>query len=218
MKRKATGPRFIQLFTFVKRSLAYHGLSPYARCALIELIDRYNGVNNGLIGLGVRELSDALDCSRDAAARALRELDDSGLARPAKVGVWQGRRATEWRLSFYTCNASGEVAHLDWPQRPQSVSKDTKSEPTVRQEGHSSTRGRTQRRPQSVRKDAKPKIPVRQEGHSVDLPVPGRVMNSEEEGVCARCAGEGCARCTTPMETAPAPPATRLGGGGGSAQ
>jgi hypothetical protein len=39
----------------VKRSAAYHGLGSYARSLLFELIDRYNGCNNGMIGLGVRE-------------------------------------------------------------------------------------------------------------------------------------------------------------------
>jgi hypothetical protein len=35
------GRRFIQLYTNVKRSEAFHGLSVYARCALFELLDRY---------------------------------------------------------------------------------------------------------------------------------------------------------------------------------
>jgi hypothetical protein len=67
------GRRFIQLWTNVKRSEAYYGLSVYARSALIELLDRYTGCNNGMIGLGCRELADALNCSRDRAAKALRE-------------------------------------------------------------------------------------------------------------------------------------------------
>jgi hypothetical protein len=37
------------------RSEAYHSLSALARALLFELIDRYNGCNNGLIVLGVRE-------------------------------------------------------------------------------------------------------------------------------------------------------------------
>jgi hypothetical protein len=49
----------VRLFRFVKRSQAWHDLSLAARCALIELIDRYNGINNGMIGLGVRELAKA---------------------------------------------------------------------------------------------------------------------------------------------------------------
>lgn len=92
---------------------------------------RYNGCNNGMIGLGCRELADALNCSRDTAARALRELDDCGMARPTTGGVWRGKRATEWRLTFYRCDKTGELPVLNWPHR-QPVGKDTK----VRVEGH----------------------------------------------------------------------------------
>ena len=47
--------QYIQLYRNVKRSQAYHSLTVYARALLIELIDRHNGCNNGMIGLGVRE-------------------------------------------------------------------------------------------------------------------------------------------------------------------
>ena len=75
------------IFRNVKRSAAYHGLTVYGRAALLELIDRYDGCNNGMIGLGVRELAYELRCSRGAASIALRELDDAGLARPVTMGA-----------------------------------------------------------------------------------------------------------------------------------
>ena len=83
---KGGGRRFIQLYHNVKRSRAYHGLSVYARCALFELLERYTGINNGMIGLGCRELAEELNCSRDTAAKALRELDDSGLVATSDGG------------------------------------------------------------------------------------------------------------------------------------
>jgi hypothetical protein len=113
------GRRFIQLYANVKNSQAYHDLSSHARCALIELLGRYTGVNNGMIGLGVRELSAALKCSHGTAIKAFRELDDAGLARPMKVGVWRGKKATEWRLTFYRCDATGELPILNWPARSE---------------------------------------------------------------------------------------------------
>jgi hypothetical protein len=58
-KRKKSGPPFVRLFRFIKRSQAFHGLSMPARCALIEVLDRYTGINNGMIGLGYRLESDA---------------------------------------------------------------------------------------------------------------------------------------------------------------
>ncbi len=137
------GRRFIQLWTNVKRSAAYHGLSAYARSALIELLDRYTGCNNGMIGLGCRELADELNCSRDRAAKSLRELDDSGLARPLTGGAWRGKKATEWRLNFYRCDKTGELPIHNWPTRSQSVCEDAKD----RAAGHKrslSPFGRTQ--------------------------------------------------------------------------
>jgi hypothetical protein len=67
-QRRKSGPPFLQLYRFVKRSQVWHDLSLTARCALIELIDRYNGINNGMIGLGVRELAEELNCSLGSAA------------------------------------------------------------------------------------------------------------------------------------------------------
>jgi hypothetical protein len=127
--RRKGGRPFIQLFRNVKRSEAYYGLSTYARCALFEPLDRYNGINNGMIGLGCRELADALRCSRDRAAKALRELDDSGLARPLTGGVWRGRKATEWRLTFKRCDKTGDLPILNWLPHVKSVKKDAKVRP-----------------------------------------------------------------------------------------
>jgi hypothetical protein len=116
-RRRSGGPPFVQLFRFVKRSQAWADLSLPARCALIELLDRYTGINNGMIGLGVRTLADALRCSQATATRALRELDDSRLAVPTTPGCWRGKRATEWRLAFYRCDKTGELPNKSWPAR-----------------------------------------------------------------------------------------------------
>src|SRR5262249_16326578 len=95
----------------------YHCLSCPARAALIELIDRHNGINNGFIGLGVRELAYELGCGHATAQRALQELDDARLAQPTKVGAWRGKKATEWRLTFRLCNKTGELPINSWEQR-----------------------------------------------------------------------------------------------------
>ena len=109
--------QFVQLYRNVKRSQAYHSLSVYARALLVELIDRHNGCNNGMIGLGVREAKYELGCSQGRVSRAMRELDDAGLARPTKIGAWRGRRATEWRLMFLRCDKTQEPAVTQWEQR-----------------------------------------------------------------------------------------------------
>ena len=118
-RRHKSGPPFIRLFRFVKRSQAYHDLSLPARCALIEIMDRYTGINNGMIGLSVRTLADELKCSHSTAGRALRQLDDSRLAMPLTAGSWRGKKATEWRLTFLRCDKTGELPNKNWPLRSQ---------------------------------------------------------------------------------------------------
>jgi hypothetical protein len=116
-RRRGNKRRFIQLWTNVKRSAAYHGLGCHARAALIELLDRYHGINNGMIVLSVRELAHELRCGVDTARRALVELDDAGLVQPITGGRWKGKRATEWRLTFYRCDKTGELPACDWKLR-----------------------------------------------------------------------------------------------------
>jgi hypothetical protein len=117
------GRRFIRLWMNVKCSQAYYDLSVYARCALFELLERYSGINNGMIGLGCRELAEAIKCAQATAYKALRELDDAGLARPTTMGFWRGKRATEWRLTFFPCNKTGELPVLNWTARSVRVEK-----------------------------------------------------------------------------------------------
>jgi hypothetical protein len=118
MRGKArSGRKYLQLYANVKRSRAYHGLSTYARALLFELIDRHTGINNGMIGLGVREAAYELDCSQSTVSKAMRELDDSGLARPLTPGVWRGKRATEWRLMWLRCEKTGDLPVSNWEQR-----------------------------------------------------------------------------------------------------
>jgi hypothetical protein len=114
---KISGPHFIQLFHYVKRSTSYHGLGAIARALLIELIDRYNGCNNGMIVLGVREAAYEIGCSQMSISRAGRELDDAGLARPTKLGAWRGREATEWRLMWRRCDKTGDLPRSVWVER-----------------------------------------------------------------------------------------------------
>src|SRR5262245_6590012 len=136
---KGGGRRFIQLWTNVKRSEAYYGLSAMARSALIELLDKYTGCNNGMIVMGVRELSRRLNCSMDTAARALRELDDAGLARPNEVGLWRGKKATTWRLTFYVCNSTGELPIKNWLAHSEYDAPYAKVRPIVRKDILSTT-------------------------------------------------------------------------------
>ena len=109
--------QFIRFFSNVKRSKAYHGLSRTARALLFELLDRYTGINNGMIGLGTREAGYELRCGQATICRAMDELDDAGLAHPTKLGSRLGKKATEWRLTFLRCDLSGDSPRTEWEQR-----------------------------------------------------------------------------------------------------
>ena len=131
------------LHSNVKRSRP-HGLGARARALLFELIDRYNGANNGMIGFGAREAAYELQCGKSSAASALRELDDSGLARPMTPGAWRGKKATEWRLMFLRCDKTQDPAVKVWDQRPrlsQCDPLDSKVQPAGIREGLSADLG-----------------------------------------------------------------------------
>jgi hypothetical protein len=144
--------KFLQLYTNVKRSKAYHQLTSYARSLLFELIDRYNGCNNGMIGFGVREAVYELGCCKGTVSNAMRELDDTGLARPTKIGAWRGKRATEWRLMWLRCDKTGDLPVSAWEQR-KPFSEFTTQDTKVHEVGHRervSSPGRTHRRKNST--------------------------------------------------------------------
>ena len=107
------------------------------------MLERYTGINNGMIGLGCRELAEELNCARDTAAKALRELDDSGLVQPLTAGMWRGKKATEWRITFFRCDKTGELPILNWEPSSQSVSQDAKVRVVGRKRSLSPS-GRTQ--------------------------------------------------------------------------
>lgn len=111
-KYKRKGKRkFIMIDGYVKRSAAWSSLSPNARAVYLELKWRYDGMNNGRIGLGERELSTELHIGRDTARRALNELIEKGFLKKAKASGFsvKHRAATEWLLTEYPCDVTGEL-------------------------------------------------------------------------------------------------------------
>lgn len=109
-KRKGKS-KFVMIEAYVKRSAAWNALTPNARSAYIEVKWRYDGTNNGRIVLGERELAGELGIGRDTARRALAELIETGFIQKAKLSGFsmKNRAATEWRLTEYTCDLTGEL-------------------------------------------------------------------------------------------------------------
>lgn len=78
---------------------------------LIELIDKYNGHNNGMIGFGNREAGAALNKERDTGWRALSMLMDRGFIVVTSDSTFnQKKLAREWRLTHLPDDRTGHKA------------------------------------------------------------------------------------------------------------
>lgn len=107
--RSKTASRFVMLEEYLLRSDAWQEASPNARAALIELLRRYNGTNNGSIRMGVRELGPLLGRSHHYAARALLELEELGFIECKSLGgfAMRNRKASEYLLTMHRCDLTG---------------------------------------------------------------------------------------------------------------
>ena len=95
------GEPFIGLPAAVVYSEAYTRLSCDARAVLTEILGRFNGYNNGLIGISSRELCTRLKTSNARRIRdAVRDLFATGLIDIAVEGKWKARQARLYRLTF----------------------------------------------------------------------------------------------------------------------
>ncbi|MDX3976990.1 hypothetical protein [Shinella sp.] len=135
-KRKGKS-KFIMLEGYVKRSAAWRALTPIERCAYLEVKWRFSGTNNGRIGLGCRELADELNMGRDSANRALEGLIEKGFIAKARSSGFnvKNRVVTEWRLTEYPCDVTGELPTKDFmrwtpTKKAQSDPSDTQSDPS----------------------------------------------------------------------------------------
>ena len=133
-KRKGK-QKFLMIESYIFKSAAWRALTPVERAAYLEVKWRYDGLNNGRIGLGVRELSEALQTSKDTANRALIGLIDKGLTKKAKASGFnmKNRMATELRLTEYRCDVTGELPtkeFMRWQpaEKAQSDRKDVQSD------------------------------------------------------------------------------------------
>lgn len=132
-KRKGRA-KFIMIDGFVKRSAAWQALTPNDRATYLELKWRYDGLNNGRIGLGNRELAEELKSSKDTARRSLDNLIEKGFLRKAKASGFsvKHRAATEWLLTEYRCDVSGHLPTKDFMRwqpenKQQAQQKDTQA-------------------------------------------------------------------------------------------
>lgn len=90
----------------VADSPAYLALNPFERAVLAEILRRFNGYNNGSIGVTYEEIGERLkglnQCrpNNRRIARAVARLVDHGLIGEPEPHSWMERRSREYRLTF----------------------------------------------------------------------------------------------------------------------
>lgn len=132
-KRKGKS-KFIMIDGYVKRCAAWKALTPVERAVYLEVKWRYDGMNNGRIGLGLRELANEINMGRDTAGRALDALVRYGFIVKTKASAFnvKNRKVAEWRLTEYPCDVTGELptkTFMRWEptKKQQSHPSDTQS-------------------------------------------------------------------------------------------
>lgn len=143
-RSKGSLSSFVALEHFLLESEAWQSLSLCARQAYIEIARIYSGNNNGSLALSARGLSKRLHVSKATASRALGDLGERGFVEIAKNGGFNlktgDRRATEWRLTRFKCDKTGQPptkAFMAWkpskihftvpPERHNGFTKGTQS-------------------------------------------------------------------------------------------
>jgi hypothetical protein len=109
-KNKESNDRYLQLHHFMLKTAAWLALSAPARAIYIQIGFRYNGANNGKIAYSVRDAASECNLAINTAARAFKELVDRGFIEERRHGGLskKTRIASEWRLTAYKCDLTGE--------------------------------------------------------------------------------------------------------------
>ena len=117
-RRTKASARHVRLYYALLESAAWAALTATEKIAYVEFCRIYNGGNNGRIVLSTRDVEKRLSCSKGTACRVLARLEEVGLTRKVKSGVYtyreQTRRAAEWRLTDFQCNVTGSGPTREW--------------------------------------------------------------------------------------------------------
>ncbi len=114
--RNKTEP-FIRLHRGVTNSEAWKSLSCEARCLLMEIWGRHNGLNNGTIPYSHREALMALRVGGRKVTAAFRQLQARGflIIRSKSSFDWKAHRATEWEICTEPCDEHpAKRLYRDW--------------------------------------------------------------------------------------------------------
>jgi hypothetical protein len=115
-RRRRSKKKFVQIWHEVIESAAYQSLSVYAKAALVEICNRYNGVNNGKIPFSLREMRKRLGTGQHQVAAALRALVEHGLIAVEHLGWFSSDHchSTEWRITFQPTDKPATNEFRNW--------------------------------------------------------------------------------------------------------
>jgi hypothetical protein len=111
--------RYFQLHHYMMKTDAWRALSAAARAVYLQIGFRYDGSNNGRISFSVRDAASECGLARDTACRAFKELMDLGFIEERRHGSLsrKTRIASEWRLTAFKCDLTGELKSALFMQR-----------------------------------------------------------------------------------------------------
>ena len=110
-KGRSKSDNIVIVSRFDMRTEAYTHLSVHGRAALLELLYRFNGANNGEIQISVRQLGKALNCGKNKAGDVFLELQDKGWIKYNKKGSFDWKTHTN-RLGSVVCATVSASANL----------------------------------------------------------------------------------------------------------
>lgn len=149
---RSTTSRYVRLEHFLLETAAWKDCDPHERATYVELAKRYRGPgsNNGPIALSIREVADSLHSGKTKAANALAGLIRRGLIVVTTKGHfdWKTGPATEYRLTEYPCDVTGQPATKEFVRWRPEVAPENQNPvpqrgPSVPVDGLSGTRTRT---------------------------------------------------------------------------
>lgn len=116
--RSEGGGQYLPISYRMAQTKAFRSLTGTTLKVWIELRIRYNGHNNGLVSLSLREAAALLGMSQTTAQRALIELEEKGFIKRRTRGSWYGRKAAEFILADKSYD--GHEPTRDWQRwRPK---------------------------------------------------------------------------------------------------
>ncbi len=118
--------RFLKLDYWILRTPAWESLTAQQVRVLLLLLERYNGSNNGRIGLSIREASKFGNIAQGTSKSAFDKLVKLGFIKRRRIGSFnqKQRLATEYELTFLPYGKKSATKEFaSWKPKEKTVAK-----------------------------------------------------------------------------------------------